>query len=306
MSTFTPCFAEGTRIATPDGLVPVEALQQGDLVKTAMGRGPRSIVWLGHRRIAPPSLPNAAMANPIRIAAGAFGHGLPVRDLRVSPEHAIFIDSVLIQARHLVNGSSIVQEQVDEVDYYHIELESHDVVYAEDLPAESWLDTGSRAFFDNASVVDLRPGFDATPKTEACAPIIEEGAILDVVRQRLGQRAGELGFAPDQRLIVALGEGRIASIVPADTRTICLVAPRAVRSGADQRRLGAAVASLCIDGANIALDDPCLTLGWHEFETDGTGAWRWTDNEALLQIEPQPYPRTFEIEVIATAAQQAA
>jgi Hint domain len=57
--------------------------------------------------------------------------------------------TVLIPARYLVNGATIVQEFRDWISYYHIELESHGVVVAEGLGAESYLDTGNRTGFGN-------------------------------------------------------------------------------------------------------------------------------------------------------------
>lgn len=72
------------------------------------------------------------------MVAGAFGPGLPKRDLRVSPRHAIYMDGNLFWARALVNGATLLQEQdTRKVMYYHIELETHDIVLAENLPAES-------------------------------------------------------------------------------------------------------------------------------------------------------------------------
>ena len=51
-----------------------------------------------------------------------------------SPDHAVFIDGVLIPVRYLINGRTIVQEPADEVTYYHVELPRHDVIFAEGLP----------------------------------------------------------------------------------------------------------------------------------------------------------------------------
>ena len=75
--------------------------------------------------------------------AGAFSEGAPRRDLLLSPDHAVYIDDVLIPIRYLVNGVSIVQQTVDAVTYWHVELPEHDVLLAEGLPAESFLDTGA-------------------------------------------------------------------------------------------------------------------------------------------------------------------
>ena len=140
------CFAEGTHIATEHGPVAVEDLAEGMGVITARG-DIAPIAWLGRRRVACRSHPRPGDAFPVRIRAGAVGPGLPVRDLLLSPDHAVFIAGVLIPVRYLVNGTSIAQERVDAVTYYHLELAAHDVVLAEGLPCESYLDTGNRAAF---------------------------------------------------------------------------------------------------------------------------------------------------------------
>ncbi len=79
---------------------------------------------------------------------GAFGEGRPNRDLWLSPDHAVFVDGALIPVRHLVNGGAIVQELRDEVTYSHVELGRHDVVLAEGVLCETYLDTGNRPAFD--------------------------------------------------------------------------------------------------------------------------------------------------------------
>ena len=62
----------------------------------------------------------------------------------------MFVDDVLIPIKHLINGETIVQEPVDVITYYHIELGEHDVLLAEGMPAESYLEDGARSAFDNA------------------------------------------------------------------------------------------------------------------------------------------------------------
>jgi hypothetical protein len=131
------CFAQGTHILTPAGEVPVEYLRIGDHIATTSGTLVR-IIWIGHQRAEIPS---------VRVCSGAFGEHSPRRDLLLSPDHAIFCDGALVPVRHLINGSTVVQEPVDEVAYYHVELERHDVILAEGLPCESYLDTGNRAAF---------------------------------------------------------------------------------------------------------------------------------------------------------------
>ncbi len=144
----TLCFYPGTRIATPEGEVEVEALRAGDLVLTANGAKP--VRWVGqsqvHTRFADP-----LRSLPIRIKAGALGDGLPARDLLLSPDHAVFIDGILAQAGALVNGTTIVREQdvPEQFTYYHVELASHELLLAEGVQAESFVDNVDRMHFHN-------------------------------------------------------------------------------------------------------------------------------------------------------------
>jgi hypothetical protein len=144
--TVVPCFAAGTRILTAGGEVPVEELTVDTHVPTAAGRLGR-VIWLGHQRATGPL---------VRVRVGAFGNYTPVRDLLLSPDHAVFADGVLVPVRYLLNGSTIVQEPVDEVTYYHVELAAHDVIRADGLPCESYLDTGNRAAFANPEIAARR------------------------------------------------------------------------------------------------------------------------------------------------------
>ena len=134
------CFFAGTLIGTAEGQRPVEALQPGDLVRTADG-SLRPVRWIGRnavsRRFADP-----LRVLPIRIGAGALAEGVPSRDLLVSPSHAVLIDDLLVQANALVNGATIVREHAVPIEftYYHVELDTHSLLLAEDAPVESFLE----------------------------------------------------------------------------------------------------------------------------------------------------------------------
>ena len=197
ISTDIACFRQGTLIRTDHGEVPVEALAIGNLVLTASGEA-RPIKWLGHRAIDCRRHPNPRAAWPIRISAQAFGEGRPARDLYVSPGHSICVDvlgEVLIPASCLVNGATIVQVEVDEVTYWHVELESHDILFAESLPAETYLDVGNHNFFVECGVTDLDAAPDAPfdPHADTCRPLHETGPIVEAVRHQLRMRAQALG-----------------------------------------------------------------------------------------------------------------
>jgi hypothetical protein len=83
--------------------------------------------------------------------ACAISDNVPCRDLLLSPDHAVFIDGILIQAGALVNGTSIVRENrvSPTFTYYHVELEDHSLILAENMPAESFVDNVDRMAFDN-------------------------------------------------------------------------------------------------------------------------------------------------------------
>lgn len=189
------CFAEGTLIATARGPVPVEALREGDTVITASG-ALRPLVWVGWRRIDARRHPEPDAVRPVRIAAHAFGPGQPSRDLFLSPEHAVFAEGTLIPVSALVNGSSVVATSRDHVVYWHVELETHDVILAEGLPVESFLDHDTRQDFHGGTVTTLHPRFSGSEEgTAPYAPIMRQGAVVQSVRERLAQTAQSLEAA---------------------------------------------------------------------------------------------------------------
>lgn len=154
-----PCFAAGTRILTPKGAVAVERLRQRDVVLTVRG-GRERIQWIGYRTVDCRRHWNPERVLPVRIAAHAFGQDRPRRPLLLSPDHSVFVEEVLIPIRFLVNGQTIRQIDMESVSYFHIELERHEVVLAEGLPVETYLETGGRDAFANAGgVTQLHPDF---------------------------------------------------------------------------------------------------------------------------------------------------
>jgi collagen type I alpha len=185
------CFAEGTCIATVSGPMAVEDLSAGDVVRTVDGCGQSTVRWIGHRAVDCARHKRPEQVWPIRVRAGAFGARQPQRDLLISPDHAVFMDGVLVPAKHLINGTSIAQVKMDRVTYYHVELSQHAILLAEGLPAESYLDTGDRTNFANGGgAVALHPDFASRIwEAEGCAPLVVTGAKLEAIRQRVNARA---------------------------------------------------------------------------------------------------------------------
>lgn len=292
-----PCFALGTRIATARGHVPVENLIAGDLVQTASGQM-APVIWLGHRRVECHAHPRPHDVMPVRVRPGAFGPGMPAQDLVLSPDHAVFVDGVLVPVRYLLNGATVLQEDVAQVTYFHVELPRHDVLLAEGMPCESFLDTGNRGSFANGGQpIALHPDFALRVwESEACAPLVREGAALAEIRRRALWRAGALGFAltrlPELRVeadgvVLALeahqGGWRVALPEGVEWVTLasrCAIPGHVRPEGTDGRRLGVALSHLWLDGQAVALDDARLAEGWHAAEPD----WRWTDGAARLHV----------------------
>ena len=203
------CFAAGTRIRTEHGYVAVEQLQVGQRVRTFTDTL-RPIQWIGHRRIDLTRHANPEQAAPIRICRDAFAAGVPNRDLLLSPDHAVFADGVLIPVKHLPNGITVTRESgLAEVRYFHIELASHDILLAEDLPVESYLETGARGRFENAvEPLILHPDFASWAwESTACALLVVAGPRLAAVHGKLAERAGRLDTQNRHRLFPAHAMG---------------------------------------------------------------------------------------------------
>jgi hypothetical protein len=185
------CFYPGTRIATPAGNVPVEALAAADLVLTSEGEA-APVRWMGRQTVST-RFCDPLRVLPIRICAGALGEGLPVRDLLVSPDHALLIDRVLVHAGALVNDVSIIRERnVPEIfTYWHIELADHALVRAEGVAAETFIDNVDRMAFDNWE--EHESAQPAPPMRELPYPRAKSARQTpQAIRRMLAARAAEI------------------------------------------------------------------------------------------------------------------
>ena len=188
------CYCRGTLIQTKTGQRLVEELQIGDEVMTASGRL-RPIKWIGRRSYAGRFIVGRKDVLPVCIKAGALDDNAPRRDLWISPNHAMYFDStnggVLVEAKDIVNGVSIMRaERIENVEYFHIELETHDVIIAEGALSETFIDDDSRGMFHNAREYRRLYGEEHVAPAHYCAPRLDGGYELETIRQRIARRAG--------------------------------------------------------------------------------------------------------------------
>ncbi|MFI0396276.1 Hint domain-containing protein [Paracoccus jiaweipingae] len=183
-----PCFTSGTLIDTPHGPVPIQDLRPGDLVLTR-DNGPQPIRWVGGRLLDARALDLRPNLRPIRIRAGALGPGQPCRDLVVSPQHRILVQSsiaarmfdspeVLIAAKHLCLLDGITPEAPpDGVHYLHILLDRHEVLRSNGAWTESLL-TGPQALKSLTAparheILSIFPELAAAITPPGARPLIE-------------------------------------------------------------------------------------------------------------------------------------
>lgn len=189
-AAFTVCFLAGTQIATTGGETPVEALSIGDIVLGADGQS-RPVRWIGRQTVVS-VFANPQRTFPIRIVAGALGENVPARDLLVSPDHALLVDGLLVQAAALVDGVAVRHEPApaERFTWYHIELADHALVLAEGTPAETYVDHVTRRRFDNFAEYEALYGDEVPAIPELELPRVKSARQLPIaVRVRLNAPA---------------------------------------------------------------------------------------------------------------------
>jgi fibronectin-binding autotransporter adhesin len=288
------CFCAGTRIATPSGEVPVERLRVGDEVLTQRGVA-RKITWIGAGRVLATRGQRSA-ATPVIVRKGALAHNVPSRHLRLTKGHSLYLDGVLVPVEELINHRSILwDDRAQEVELYHIELASHDVLVADGAPAESYRDDGNRWLFRNTNK------FWQDSAQPPCAPVLHGGPVVDALWRRLLERAGPrpgLPLTRDPDLHVRVDGWRVDAATRSDTAYVFRL-PRQARSvhiasraavpaelglARDRRMLGVGLRRIelrqgtrCLE---IELTGLALADGFHAYEP--ANGLCWTDGNAAL------------------------
>ena len=183
------CFARTTQIWTHQGLIPVEKLKFRSSVIDLDGKA-TNVKWIGYQR----RTPEFAQFDdylPVKICAGALAENVPVRDLYLSPDHAVLVDGHLIHAKALVNGKSIVQmtEWQGDIEYYHIETENHEIIFAEGVPCETFIDNVSRQQFDNYAEYQALYPFSTVMKELPLPRVRHRRQLPSAIAARIDQRA---------------------------------------------------------------------------------------------------------------------
>ncbi len=292
-----PCFLRGTLIRTERGEVAVQDLAVGERVLTLSGQI-RPITWIGTGHVVV-SRGRRSAATPVIVRKGALADHVPDRDLLVTKGHSFYFNNVLIPIEYLVNHRSILwDDRAQEVELYHVELETHDVLLANGAPAESYRDDGNRWLFQNGN------GGWQQPPQEPCAPVLTGGPVVDALWRRLLERAGppsSLPLTDDADVHLVVDDKRLD---PFEQRQDGLVfrlstRPRTVRIRSraavpqelglarDERSLGVAIRRIVLAQARrqcaIEAEATMLSDGYHAFEA--ANGIRWTNGDAAVPAE---------------------
>jgi hypothetical protein len=213
------CFLKGTTIRTAKGDRKIEELSPGNLLPSVFG-GTQAIQWIGRYSFTKgdPAKGWVRGVLPIRIARSALGDNVPHADLYVTQNHSVLVDGVLVAAGNLVNGTTITRydaAELDRLEYFHIKLARHDVIYAEGAGCETLLEVDESA--TNFAEYLRQYGAAATQETpilprieygyrrgelkshfrSAMAPLIDHRQPADIIRDKLDVRAIALSREPE-------------------------------------------------------------------------------------------------------------
>ncbi|WP_179194059.1 Hint domain-containing protein [Acetobacter indonesiensis] len=320
--TLETCFLTGTLIRMLDGQIAVEDVRPGDTVMVRKGDAfvPTTVKWVGKNKSVVRS--DAAYTDeagyPVLIMKDALADGVPFKDLRVTPEHCLFIDGQFIPARMLVNGRSIRYDTNYAVyDYYHIETEDHSVIEADGVLTETYLDTGNRASFARIDGSDVVSGyFDATKDWahDAAAPLATSRDVVEPVHKAIAARsavvaqdvvvAEDATWSDDANLHLETENGSVIRAMKQVNNTVSFMLPPGVQKvfitsrtsrpvdvfGAfvdDRRELGVQIGKIelfsGVETVSVSSHLETETLeGWAAQEDNATA--RWTSGRAVVDL----------------------
>lgn len=190
------CFLRGTQILTTDGYRAVEKLAAGDKV-LARFAGPAPIKAIDNFTLCRVNGAWVGAARPVRVKCGALGENRPATDLCMTAAHAVMVDGALVPVVSLVNGTSIVFETAagrDSLDFFHIELERHDVLDVQGAACESLLRPAAEPCLPMLSFNGHRSELRSRLRS-ALSVVIDRREPLDLIRDRIEERGLELARA---------------------------------------------------------------------------------------------------------------
>ena len=326
--TATTCFLAGAMIMTPHGSRPVETLKAGDEITVYRDTEPccEKIRRVTSERTAAVNLRRDDLAgHPVRVLAHAFGDNRPDRDLLVTAEHCFYFDGGFIPVRMLVNGHSVRYEHdYGAYDYYHVELDAHGIICANNVLTESYLDT--RTAFARCAQTG-RPRFRSWGEHGA-VPLRVDRAFVEPIHamifgrcDRDGSRAEPPVLETDHGLYLVTDDGQridekrrvgnqVIFSLPPGTTQVRLVS-RSTRpvdvEGAfvdDRRDLGVLVGDIALyrpESMHVVRThlDAQTQAGWNAMEEAGT--CRWTTGHATLSIDQPAHtdPATLSVCILA-------
>jgi Hint domain len=190
------CFARGTQILTREGYRPIETLAAGDEVAVRGGFAPIKAVvshtlnselgkWVGESNL------------PVLIRRGALGENSPSADLCVTALHAVYVDGFLMPVGELVNGTSIIFEGVngrDTLDFFNIELDSHDILDVQGALCESLYGAESERCAPLLRFTGGRSELRSRLRSVASV-VVDRRQPIDIIRDKLEERAIDLAQA---------------------------------------------------------------------------------------------------------------
>lgn len=312
------CYLEGTMIRTAAGEKAVEDIRAGDKVATyEEGREViKTVTWAGEKTArVRHDLPFDRAGYPVCIMADAIAPGVPNTDLFVTPEHCMYLNGKFVPARMLVNNRTIYYDvSANTYKYYHIETESHSVLWANGALSESYLNTGNRReFIQKGNVVRFTGDKALSWHEDAAATLSTACSDIKPIHEQLRERAVSMDVAlremnedltedMDLHLVTPFGHrinvarstesGRFVFMIPADIDEVRIVSHASRPCDTigpfvdDRRYLGVLVSNLelwthlgCVN-LNAVLKQEGL-LGWNNVED---GSVRWTNGNALVKL----------------------